>query len=188
MKNGLRQYPYDEKSISQHSILQPQTLLSLVQITRRAPKVWSRSSIKHTAWFKLHLRMSSLTTAYRPRASPPTPPGEAGCCWDRSAILTCLTLQVILRVTLTLPHTTPPHLTLLADSALPPMTPLRGLLTWQLLLLFRLHGSREKETKVSQTLCCQAGCAKSSFVPRPCSHWDITNRDAIFSKANGAAQ
>lgn len=73
--------------------------------------------------------MSSLTT-YCPQAHPPTPPGEAGCCWDRSAILAVCAAGTCL------PHSpsgseshtqcathNSPHLTLVADSGLHPTTP-----------------------------------------------------------------
>lgn len=66
-----------------------------------------RSSIKHTAWFKPHLRMSSLRATYGPQAHPSTPPrrgrlllkllSHLGLCVLQEH--SCLTLQLILRVT-----------------------------------------------------------------------------------------
>lgn len=75
--------------MSQHSIVQLQTSLSVVKAATGTLKmrfsiicVGLCSSIRHTDWCKPHLRMPSLRITYGPRSLPrsPTPPGEAGCC------------------------------------------------------------------------------------------------------------
>lgn len=152
------------------------TLLSLVKITIGVLKMCSskicvghcRSSIKRIGWFKPHLRMSSPRTIPSPILSFPLP-GEAGCC-RHSAILAYVCCRntpaslsrLMLRSQLNLPRTLP-DLTQATGSSAGLETPLRRLLIWQRLCLFRWHGSREEMTRVSQTLCCQEGCTKKQL-------------------------
>lgn len=62
-------------------------------------------------------------------------------------------------------HTHSPHLTPVINSGMCPETALRGLLISHHLLLFRLHGSRERKAKVSQTLCYQEIALRAALLP-----------------------
>lgn len=172
------------KRMSQHSIVQLQTLLSVVKVATGTLKmcfsticVGRCSSIRHTDWCKPHWWPLMAPNPSLPLPPHPLPQERQACAVTDCSVpltrgLSAYTPGDSKRHSSAC-HTHSPFFV----TGMCPETP-----------LFRLHGLREKKTRVYQTLCCQAECTKSSYIPRRFSNWNITNKDAIFSTANGIDQ